>query len=833
MPNSAPWVVHKFGGSSVADAGCFRRVAAIIDALPAARVGVVLSACKGVTDGLLGLVALAERQDDRYRVELAALRSRHAEIAETLLSPESARLYLAGFDRDCRDLEGILHTVKLTRAAARNVSDLIAGYGEIWSTKLFHRFYEERGSRRGPAQWVDARRVVVVEWGPLGPGVHWEPSKTNLSDLVDADFKGTLIVTGFIASDRRGVQTTLGRNGSDFSASIFGALLEAAEIHIWTDVDGVLSADPRRVPDATVIDSLSYNEAMELAYFGAKVLHPQTMAPAVGGAIPIWIRNTFAPEKTGTLICALPTSLLPVKGIASIEQVALINLEGAGMIGVPGTAHRLFGALREEGISVILISQGSSEHSICCAIPQEQGERAAAVVRQAFERELKEGQIQSVEIDPDLAILAIVGDGMAGKPGIAAKVFNSLGAATVNVRAIAQGASERNISVVVDGRSATRALRAVHAGLYLSPHTLSIGVIGPGTVGRVFLDQLASQSERLREQFKIDLRVRGILDSKRMVLAETGLPLAHWRREFEERGVPADLERFVEHVRVDYLPHSVIIDCTASAAIAERYAQWLGAGMHIVTPNKKANSADLAYYRAMREARRAGGAHYLYEATVGAGLPVVHTLRDLRETGDEITSVEGIFSGTLAYLFNIYDGRIAFSEIVRDARQRGYTEPDPRDDLSGLDVARKLIILGRELGLELELADVRVESLVPAGLESGSIEEFMARLPRHDAPMRERLDAARARGKVLRYVGRLTCEGARLPAGVASVGLVELDAKHPFANIALTDNVVRFATRRYCDNPLIVQGPGAGPEVTAGGVFADLLRLSAYLGARL
>jgi aspartokinase/homoserine dehydrogenase 1 len=678
---------------------------------------------------------------------------------------------------------------------------------------------------------------VVVEWGPLGPGVHWGQSRTNLSDLVDRDFKGTLIITGFIASDPRGVQTTLGRNGSDFSASIFGALLDSAEIHIWTDVDGVMSADPRRVPDATVIDSLTYNEAMELAYFGAKVIHPQTMAPAVGGSIPIWIRNTFAPEKPGTLICAQPTSTLPVKGIASIEKVALINLEGAGMIGVPGTAHRLFGALREEGISVILISQGSSEHSICCAIPFEQAARAATLVRQAFERELKEGQIQSVEIDPDLAILAIVGDGMAGTPGVAAKVFNSLGAASVNVRAIAQGASERNISVVVEGRSATRALRAVHAGLYLSPHTLSIGVIGPGTVGRVFLDQLASQIARLREQFKIDLRVRGILGSQRMVLAETGIPLERWRAEYEERGVPANLDRFVEHVRVDYLPHSVIIDCTASADIAARYAAWLGAGTHIVTPNKKANSADLAYYRAMREARRAGGSHYLYEATVGAGLPVVHTLRDLRETGDEITSVEGIFSGTLAYLFNIYDGHTydghtAFSDIVHDARQRGYTEPDPRDDLSGMDVARKLIILGREMGLELELGDVRVESLVPAGLETGSIEDFMARLPRHDAAMRERLDSARARGKVLRYVGRLTCERpSDTPS--ATVGLVELEAKHPFANIALTDNVVRFATRRYCDNPLIVQGPGAGPEVTAGGVFADLLRLSAYLGARL
>ena len=828
MLNPTPWVVHKFGGSSVADADCFRRVAAILDSAPAARLGVVLSACGGVTDALLRLVALAERQDDTYRGELAQLRTRHAGIAGELLTPAAAQSYLGVFDRDCHDLLGVLHSVKLTRAAAHNVRDLIAGYGEIWSTRLFQRFFQERAHRRpGAVEWLDARRVVVAQWGPLGPGIQWAESRANLQALVPADFGGTLIITGFIASNQRGVQTTLGRNGSDFSASIFGALLGAAEIHIWTDVDGVLSADPRRVPDATVIDSLSYSEAMELAYFGAKVLHPQTMAPAVKDGIPIWIRNTFAPDRPGTLICARPSSALPVKGITSIDRVALINLEGAGMIGVPGTAHRLFGALREEGISVILISQGSSEHSICCAIPQDQAQRAAGVVRRAFERELQEGQIQSVDVDPDLAILAVVGDGMAGTPGVAAKVFAALGTSGVNVRAIAQGASERNISVVVEGRSATRALRAVHAGLYLSPHTLSIGVIGPGTVGRVLLDQLASQSERLHRQCSLDLRVRGVIGSQRMLLADPGVALGQWRALYRDSGTAAEVARFVEHVRVDYLPHTVLVDCTASAAIAGRYAEWLAAGIHIVTPNKKANSADLAYYHRLQEARRAGASHYLYEATVGAGLPVVHTLRDLRETGDEITSIEGIFSGTLAYLFNVYDGRVAFSEIVQEARQRGFTEPDPRDDLSGEDVARKLIILGREMGLTLELQDVQVESLVPAELASGSIEEFMAQLPRYDAAIAGRLAAARARGKVLRYTGTLSA------AGAATVGLKELDAHHAFANIALTDNVVRFATRRYCDNPLIVQGPGAGPEVTAGGVFADLLRLAAYLGARL
>ncbi len=821
------WVVHKFGGSSVADAACFERVATILEAQPQQRLGVVLSACRGVTDALLGLVVLAEQQDERYQIEVQALRERHATIARELLTGEAAALYLAAMDRDCHDIEGILHTVQLTRAAAHNVRDLIAGYGEIWSTRLFHKYFEARTRRAGKTQWVDARRVVVVEWGSLGPAVQWAESQQNMERLVSPDFQGTLIITGFVASNRKGVQTTLGRNGSDFSGSIFGALLGAVEIQIWTDVDGVLSADPRRVPDAKVIDSLSYSEAMELAYFGAKVIHPQTMAPAVGRNIPIWIRNTFAPHKPGSVICALPESTLPVKGITSIEGVALVNVEGAGMIGVPGTAHRLFGALREEGISVILISQGSSEHSICCAIPTDQCERAARVVRAAFARELTGGQIQRVDVDQGLAILAVVGDGMAGMPGVSAKVFGALGSSAVNVRAIAQGASERNISVVIEAKDATRALRAVHSSFYLSPHTLSIGVIGPGTVGRVLLDQLASQSNRLREQFQIDLRVRGILASQRMLLSDSGLDLANWSQAFKSGATQADLQRFVEHLKVDHIPHTVLIDCTASEEVAAHYPHWLASGIHIVTPNKKANSAPLAFYRQVRSAGRTSGAHYLYEATVGAGLPVIQTLRDLRETGDEIESIEGIFSGTLAYLFNVYDGKVAFSDIVRDAKQRGYTEPDPRDDLSGMDVARKLIILGREMGLALELADVKVESLVPPGLSGASIDEFMDGLPTFDAGMNERLKAAQGRGKVLRYVGRITSRGE------ATVGLMELDRGHAFANMALTDNVVRFATGRYNTNALIVQGPGAGPEVTAGGVFADLLRLSAYLGAHI
>ncbi len=803
-----------------------QRAADIIEKETCTRLGVVLSASRGVTDALLALITQAERQQP-VTDAVRALRDRHAGMAQTLIPGSAADLYVAGVERDCKDIAGILHAVHLTRSASSAVRDLVAGFGEIWSTRLFATHLESRGRRPGRVIWVDARDIVRVDWSPLGPSVRWDESRANAMQFVPRDVEATLVITGFIARTADGLQTTLGRNGSDFSASIFGDLLDAEEIVIWTDVDGVLSADPRRVPDAQVIDSLSYHEAMELAYFGAKVIHPQTMAPAVAKRIPIWIRNTFAPETSGSLISASPSSIHPVKGITSIDGVALVNVEGAGMIGVPGTAQRLFGALREDGISVILISQGSSEHSICFAIPQAEAERTARTVRHAFHAELNGGQIQNVDVVRGCSILSVVGDGMAGTPGVAAQVFGSLGAAGVNVRAIAQGSSERNISVVIDERQTTRALRSVHSGFYLSPHTVSLGLIGPGAVGSVLLDQLASQAARLTRDFHIDLRLRAVMTSRAMALSDSAIPLDAWREALRE-GQPPDMLRFEDHVNAEHLPHAVILDCSASDEIAEQYPRWLSAGIHVVTPNKRANSGPLDLYEELHEARRAAGSHYLYEATVGAGLPIIQTLRDLRETGDEIRRIEGILSGTLAYLFNVWDGQQPFSAIVRDAKASGYTEPDPRDDLSGTDVARKLVILGREMGLRLELADVELEGLIPSTLWACNVDEFMKRVSELDAPMLERLKAANAKGCVLRYVAALDAGSGR-----ATVGLVELDRSHPFANINLTDNIVRFVTSRYDRNPLVIQGPGAGPAVTAGGVFADLLRVCAYLGAKL
>jgi bifunctional aspartokinase / homoserine dehydrogenase 1 len=824
--NLVPFHVHKFGGTSVQDASCMRRVAEILEADPYPRLAVVLSAARGVTDALLGLVAAAERQELTVARDLEALRDRHVTMAKTLLAEAEARAYTEELDTDCRDIGGILQTVRLIRNASPTARDLVVGFGELWSSRLFATYLTLRARGRSPVSWIDARQVVEVEKTAMGPVVRWPESRANAARMMSVEADHTLIIPGFVARDQDGLQTTLGRNGSDFSASIFGDLLDASEIDIWTDVDGILSADPRLVPEATLIGSLSYHEAMELAYFGAKVLHPQTMAPAVARGIPIRIRNTFRPDHCGTLICDHPESTHLVKGITSIDDITLVNLEGAGMIGVPGTAHRLFGALREHRISVIMISQGSSEHSICFAVPASQRTETERVVREAFDRELREGQIQSVDVVSDCSIVAVVGDGMAGTHGVAAKVFGALGNAGVNVRAIAQGASERNISLIVDSRQTTRALRSIHASFYLSPHTMSIGLIGPGLVGSAFLDQLASQTSRLQADFNLDLRVRGIMTSERMLLAESMLNLATWRDTLP-RGEPADISRFADHVHADHLPHAVIIDCTASDDVARHYPRWLEAGIHVVTPNKRANSGALALLQQIHQARRRGGAHYLTEATVGAGLPVIQTLRDLRETGDEIRRIEGILSGTLSYLFNVWDGRQPFSTVLLDARRQGFTEPDPRDDLSGTDVGRKLIILAREMGLDLELDDVRLENLVPEALARCSPAEFLERARELDEPMHARLESAINKGHVLRYVGVLDA-GARS----ATVGLMELERSHPFANINLTDNVVRYVTARYDANPLVVQGPGAGPAVTAGGVFADLLRVCAYLGAR-
>ena len=817
-------IVHKFGGSSLADAGCFRRVADIIRRRSESRQAIVVSAMAGVTNALVSAVEMAGARSGTHGDVLDELRRRHVATIDELVSVATAARLRNVLEHDLGDIGDVLHATTLLRRHSRDTLDLVSGYGEIWSAQILASYLAAGGL---PIEWLNARDVLIVAPGVAAPAVDWASSRARVDawNASRAEAWSTLVITGFVASTTDGVAATLGRNGSDFSASIFAALLGADEIEIWTDVDGVMSANPRLVPEAVTLDALSYDEAMELAYFGAKVIHPSTMAPAVERGLPIIIRNTFNPAHPGTRIEADAASTFDVKGLATIEGIALLNLEGTGLIGVPGTAQRLFGALRDDGISVIMISQGSSEHSICFAVPGELAGRALAAVEQAFFAERHHGQIQTVEATSGCSILAVVGDGMAGRPGIAAKFFSALSKAGVNIRAIAQGSSERNISVVVDGGDTQRALRAAHAAFYLSRQTLSIGVLGAGNVGATLLDQLARQAARLKTDFDIDLRVRAIATSRVMHLADQQVDLTAWRDKLREHGEPLDVARFAKHVHADHLPHAVLIDCTASDEVAATYASWLESGLHVITPNKRGNTASLDYYKRLRRTNRSVGAHYLYETTVGAALPIMQTLRDLVQTGDDVLEVEGILSGTLSYLFNRFDGTQPFSALVRQARDLGYTEPDPRDDLSGTDVARKVVILAREMGMSLELSDVRVRSLVPEALVRGTVAEFLEALPSHDAEMEALRAKESAAGKVLRFVGRVS------RGGEASVQLHAYSASHPFARIQLTDNIVLFRTSRYHENPLIVQGPGAGRDVTAAGVFADLLRLASYLGA--
>ncbi|HUD43649.1 MAG TPA: bifunctional aspartate kinase/homoserine dehydrogenase I [Dokdonella sp.] len=822
VPDGTRIVAHKFGGSSLADAQRYRAVAAILREQPEGRQITVVSAMQGVTDALIALAGEAAGGSAGWRATAAALHERHRLTARELLGAAAAPVE-AWLDASHAALGELLQALAVLGFPAREALERIQGLGEVWSARLLSALLAADG---GDCAMLDAREVLVVRHGELGVAVDWQASAARLADWRERHPASRVVATGFVARDADGRPTVLGRNGSDYSGAIFAALFGADELNIWTDVDGVLSADPRLVPEAVPLAAVSYEEACELAYFGAKVIHPQTMLPAMALGLPIRIRNTFRPDHAGTRIGAGDAPAVPVKGLSLADHLAIVDVEGAGMIGVPGTAERVFAALRDAGVSVVMISQGSSEHSICCVVRAGDVERARDGLTAAFAAELAGGQIQAVTITPGISVLAAVGDGMAGMPGVAARLFATLGRARVNVRAIAQGASERNISVALASADAARALRAAHAGFWLSPQTLSVGLIGPGHVGRALLGQIREAAERLQRETRLDLRVRAIASSRRLWTDERGLLSADWAERLGGDGEAADLDRFTAHVHAPHLPHAVIVDCSASAAVAERYADWLGAGIHVVTPNKQAGAGPWARYAAIRAAADSGGARWRYEATVGAGLPVIQTLRDLLDTGDELIAVEGIFSGTLAWLFNRYDGSQPFSALVAEAHALGYTEPDPRDDLSGLDVARKLVILAREAGRELELADVAVESLVPAALGAAPREGVTAALSALDAPMAERLARAEAAGHVLRYVARLGRDGAR-------VELAELSRSHAFAHLRLTDNIVQFTTRRYASNPLIVQGPGAGPDVTAAGVFADLLRLGAALGARL
>ena len=637
--------------------------------------------------------------------------------------------------------------------------------------------------------------------------------------------KGVTVVHGQLRQNSS--HAYQGEGESEYTASMIAASCEG-ELTFWNNRSLFCSASSRDIPSARVIERLTYAEATELSFFGAPIVHPHAFIPAQSKGIEIELRYWGKPHDKGTLITSITTAKdrrYPVKAFSVMRGIAIINIEGAGMSGVPGISSRLFSALRSEGISVILISQASSEYSICFAVPAAEMTKAASCARHEFRSELDSHQIASISAVGGMAIIAAVGEVMSGQVGVSGKFFSALARAGVNVSAIAQGSSERNISAVISEADSHKALSALHSSFFLSAQTLSVGLFGPGNIGGTLLDQLSREQERLRGQFELDIRVRGIANSSRMLLSEEGIDLASWRETFQLASVPLDMEAFLAHVGASYYPHAVLIDCTTSNELAMQYATWLK-HFHVITPNKKACTASYEYYRKMMQTSQESGRRFLYETTVGAGLPIINTLNDLIQTGDEVRKIEGIVSGTLAWLFAHYDGTTPFSQLVLDAKAMGYTEPDPRDDLSGMDVARKTVILAREIGNHAELGDFAVQSLVPESLRNVSKEEFLSRIGEMDEDMKRRYDEAKAEGRVLRYIG---C----VENGRCSVSLSALPLSHPFAQAGGSDNIIAFTTARYAQQPLVIKGPGAGPQVTAGGVFSDLIRLSVYLGAGL
>jgi aspartokinase/homoserine dehydrogenase 1 len=816
--------VLKFGGSSLATPDRIRDVGRIVlDASRSGPIIVVVSAFQGITNQLLDCARLAERGDPGAERVLEKIASRHHQAATALLGARRGATVVKKVDAQLAELRDAVHGIRLLRHGPPRALDVTASFGERLSALIIAAYLD----RFHPARDVDAREFVVTddqftEANVIFSKTNRAARKTFAPFFTSKSRRVIPVVTGFIGATSDGRTTTIGRNGSDYSAAIVGAAMNASVIEIWTDVNGVLSADPRAVPSAFVLPQISYEEAMELSYFGAKVLHSAAIAPAVAKSIPLLIKNTFEPSAPGTLISRKSgVDDHPAKGITSIGDLRLITLRGLNMVGVPGVAERLFRALASAGVNVILISQASSEHTICFAVSNADAAAALKAVRDEFHFELQH-HLTALDERADQAIIAVVGDGMQGRPGVSGKVFGALGRHNINISAIAQGASERNISCVIDSAQQTRALNVIHQAFFEARKPLALVVVGVGNIGGALLRQLHQQRAYLLTQ-GFDLKVVGVANSKRYVLNPQGLNLAKWQEELSASRRRMDSRVLAAEVAKLDLTNVALVDCTADATVVDAYPDFVNANLHIVTPNKRANVLPWTQYEALMDLLRRRQKHFLYEANVGAGLPIMSTLRDLIASGDEIEKVEGIFSGTLSYLFNAFDGSVPFSAIVRQARELGLTEPDPRDDLSGQDVARKLLILARQAGSRLEIEDVRVESLVPPRLARGTYSpRFFESFAVEDAKMAARLARARRRGAVLRYVGTLDGDKAR-------AGIKEFPRDHPIAATKGSDNIIAFTTKRYSRTPLVVQGPGAGADVTAMGVFSDVLKLLHYL----
>ncbi len=800
--------IYKIGGGCLQDKLGFEK---IIE-LDLQQALLIVSATAGTTKALKKSLKLAKSGQD-YRSILQALESYHKQLANSLKIDVTE--YIELFEKSIKDLKAVLTSVELLGQYAEIQVDWVLGQGEYWSSLLVASMLGNK------AVWLNSAKIITIHRHDGVTQVNWSQTEDNLnSQILDNDCT-TIVAPGYVAQDQDGQFTLLGDNGSDFSAAIYAKILKAESLTKLTHVDGIYSADPSKVQSAFVLPYVSYQEVAELAYFGADILHPQTVQPAISAKIPIFIKNINKLSESGTRIDERhrPSTFI-VKGLTSMENINLITIEGTGILGVCGMSARLFGVLSRHDISVIFISQASSEYAISLVVSETHGKLAQVLIEEELSLERKEGVIAGVVLKKDCSVVAAVGDGMCGHPGVASQFFSTLAKAQVNILAIAQSASERNISVIINKQDTTRSLRALHGGFYLSDKAISVGLIGPGGVGREILSQFEEEIGNLKSEFHIDLRLRGIINSRQMLLSEQNVSLKDWDQPKDR--IKADLSEFIDHVASDEIPHAVIIDCSASSSVAQSYLDMIDKGCHIITPNKQANAAPMDKFQALKAKLMERRRFHLYETTVCAGLPVIKTIRDLLDTGDQIKCIEGVVSGTLSYIFNRCAQGTPFAESVLSAYDLGYTEPDPRDDLNGMDVARKFVCLAREIGLDTELGQVSLLNLVPDVLRDVSKEDFLRLLPEYEDEINRYLKTLLAGQANIAYVGMIE-------NGQVSVSLKAYPVNHPFANIHGTDNIIQIQSRRYDKQPLIIQGPGAGLDVTAAGVFADFLKLVSYL----
>ncbi|WP_310394786.1 bifunctional aspartate kinase/homoserine dehydrogenase I [Hymenobacter sp.] len=809
--------VLKFGGTSVASAESIEKSAAIaLRALDEGPVVVVVSAMGGTTDALIKAGQLAAADDPAYQEILQQLEQRHLLAAEQLrLPPAPMDTAVALITDDFLELHRLGSGITALGELSGRTLDRLVSYGELLVSRLFQVYFH---SFWLDTVWADARQLIRTNSRFGNAEVDVDATEQRVRAFQARHPDVSWVVPGFIAADAQGNTTTLGRGGSDYTAALLAAALGAEKLEIWTDVSGMMTADPRLVRSARPIPRLSYQEAMELSHFGAKVLYPPTIQPVMRRGIPLWIKNTFAPADPGTLVeLAPPPTAAVVQGISSIGSLALLNLEGSGMVGIPGFSKRLFAALARERINVVLITQSSSEHSICVGVSEADTAPARAAVDAEFAAEIAAGRIEPLRPETGLAIVALVGDNMKDHPGISGKLFGALGQNGVNIRAIAQGASEKNISTVIRAADVRKAINVLHEAFFeATVKQVNLFLLGPGNVGSKLLGQLAQQQAHLLEKLGLQVRVVAIANSRHCLVHETGLDLAAWPAELAQ--APAQtLAEFTQLIIGRNLRNSIFVDVTANPAAAGCYADLLAKSVAVVACNKVACSSDYAHYARLKSLSKEFNASFLFETNVGAGLPIIGTLNDLTRSGDVVRRMEAVLSGTLNFVFNHYDGRRPFAEVVRQAQTEGYTEPDPRLDLSGSDVARKILILAREAGEVMEMADIAIDSFLPPACLEGDVEAFYTQMAAHEAHFRALYDAATAAGTRLKFV-------ARYANGQAAVGLQKVAPGHDLYDLRGKDNVVLFYTDRYVEQPLVVKGAGAGAEVTASGVFADIVR---------